>query len=162
MKRSLSFVVSASLVAVVAVLAGRAVGAQTPDPLVGTWKMDIAKSKFDPGPAGKSSTAVFAAAGSGLKVTVDTTPATGDKTHFEYTAQYDGKEAKVTGNPDADTIVMKRTSARVTESVYMKGGKATLTNTRTVSADGKTLTVAQKGTNAKGEKVNNLLIYTKS
>jgi hypothetical protein len=162
MKRSVSLVVFASIVAVLAMLGGRSMSAQTPDPLLGTWKMDIAKSKFNPGPAAKSSTAIFAAAGSGLKATIDTVPGTGDKTAWGYTAQYDGKDAKVTGtNPDADTIVMKRVSSHVTESVYKKGGKVTLTNSRTVSADGKTLTVTQTGTNAKGEKVNNVLVYTK-
>ena len=162
MKRSLSLVVSASLVAVTAVFAGSGARAQTPDPLIGTWKMDVAKSKFNPGPAARSSTAVFAATGTGLKVTVEGVTATGEKSSWEYTAQYDGKDAKVTGNPDADTIVMKRVSSTVTETVYKKGGKATLTNTRTVSADGKTLTVTQTGTNAQGQKVNNVLVYTKS
>jgi hypothetical protein len=161
MKRSLSFPLYVSLVAVAAALASHAIGAQTPDPLVGTWKMDVAKSKFNPGPAAKSSTAVFAAAGTGLKVTVDTVTSTGEKASWTYTAQYDGKDAKVTGNPDADTLVMKRVSSHVTETVYKKDGKATLTNTRTVSADGKTLTVTQTGTNAQGQKVNNVLVYTK-
>jgi hypothetical protein len=95
-------------------------------------------------------------------VTVDSVSSAGETTHWTYTAQYDGKDAPVTGNPDADTIVMKRVSARVTETVYKKGGKVTLTNTRTVSADGKTLTVTQTGTNAQGQKVNNTLVYIKN
>ena len=37
----------------------------------------------------------------------------------------------VTGSPDADTLVMKRVSSNVTETVYTKAGKVTLTNTRT-------------------------------
>jgi len=150
------------LVLSAAVLVGAIVAAQTPDPLVGTWKLNVAKSKFSPGPTPKSSTAVFAASGTGLKVTVDTTPATGDATKWSYTAMYDGKDSAITGtNPDADMISMKRTSATVTESTYKLKGKVTLVNTRTVSADGKTLTVVQKGTNAKGETVNNTLVYEK-
>jgi len=140
---------------------GVMVAAQTTDPLVGTWKLNPAKSKFSPGPAPKASTAVFAASGAGLKVTVDTTPATGDATKWSYTAMYDGKDVAVTGNPDADMISMKRTNANVTETIYKLKGKVTLTNTRTVSADGKTLTVVQKGTNGKGETVNNTLVYEK-
>jgi hypothetical protein len=149
------------LVVSAAVLVGTIVSAQAPDPLLGTWKMNITKSKYSPGPAPKSSTAVFAAAGTGLKVTIDTVPATGDATHSTYTAQYDGKDVPMTGSPDADMISMKRTSATVTESTYKLKGKVTLVNTRTVSADGKTLTVVQKGTNAKGETVNNTLVYEK-
>ena len=135
--------------------------AQASDPLIGSWKLDVSKSKWDPGPAAKSSTAKFEAAGTGLKVTVDGVTGAGDKTHFEYTAQYDGKDVKVAGNPDADMIAMTRTSERVTQTVYKKGGKVTLTNRRSVSADGKTLTVTQTGTNAQGQKVNNALVYTK-
>ena len=161
MKRSLSFVVSTSLVAALAVLSGHVIGAQTPDPLIGTWKMDVAKSKFSPGPAAKGSNLVFAAAGAGLKATIEQVPATGDKVTWTYTAQYDGKDVKVTGSPDIDTLAMKRTSATVTETVYKKDGKVTLTNTRTVSADGKTLTVTQTGTNPQGQKVNNVIVYVK-
>jgi len=143
-------------------LVGAFAAAQTPDPLVGTWKLNPAKSKFSPGPAPKASTAVFAASGAGLKVTVDTTPATGDAAKWSYTAMYDGKDVAITGtNPDADMISMKRTSANVTESTYKLKGKVTLVNTRTVSADGKTLTVVQKGTSGKGETVNNTLVYEK-
>ena len=47
------------------------VGAQAPDPLVGTWKLDVAKSTYKPGPAPKSATVVIDAAGKGIKVAVD-------------------------------------------------------------------------------------------
>ena len=40
-------------------------------------------------------------------------------------------------------------------------GKVTLVNVRTVSADGKTMTVTTKGTNAAGEKVNNVQVFEK-
>lgn len=157
---SLKKLVSVLMFTVVAVAVS--VRAQTPDPLVGAWKLDVAKSKFSPGPAAKSSSATFSAAGAAIKAVIDTESGTGEKSHWEYTAGFDGKEVKIVGtNPDADAISVTRTSARVSVSVYKKGGKTTLTNTRTVSADGKTLTVAQKGTNAKGETVNNSLVYTK-
>src|SRR5262245_24107797 len=45
--------------------------AQTTDPYVGTWTLDIAKSTYKPGPAPKSTTVVVEAAGKGLKVSVD-------------------------------------------------------------------------------------------
>jgi hypothetical protein len=153
-----------SLAAVVTVVAvSGPTAAQTADPLIGTWKLDVAKSKYSPGPAAKSSIAIFATApGSAVKVTVDGVASTGDKTHFEYTAKYDSKDVPLTGNnPDADMISMKRISARTTESTYKLKGKVTITNTRTVSADGKTLTVTQRGTNAQGQTINNELIYIK-
>jgi hypothetical protein len=160
MRRTAGLVSLLPLAAVVVLYGSSLVSAQA-DPLLGTWTMDASKSKYDPGPAPKSSTAMFAAAGTGVKVTVDGVSASGEKSHWEYTAQYDGKDVAVTGNPDADMIAMTRISPRVTQTIYKKGGKATLTNRRTVSADGKTLTVTQTGTNAQGQKVNNTLVYTK-
>jgi hypothetical protein len=43
-----------------------AAGAQTTDPVVGTWKLDVAKSTYKPGPAPKSTTVVVEPAGKGL------------------------------------------------------------------------------------------------
>jgi hypothetical protein len=48
------------------------------------------------------------------------------------------------------------------ETTYKKGGKVTVVNVRTVSADGKTLTVTVKGTNAQGQAVNHALVLEKS
>jgi hypothetical protein len=41
--------------------------AQT-DPLIGTWKLNVAKSTFSPGPAPRSTTATVTAAGQGSMV----------------------------------------------------------------------------------------------
>src|SRR5262245_3607065 len=78
--------------------------AQTPVPGLGTWKLNVAKSKFSPGPAPKSSTVTFTAAGQGVKAVIDTVGATDQKVHWEYTAAFDGKPHPVTGNPDGDMV----------------------------------------------------------
>jgi len=41
--------------------------AQT-DAVIGTWKLNVAKSKYDPGPAPKGSTLTLEVAGDGIKV----------------------------------------------------------------------------------------------
>ena len=69
------------------------------DPQVGVWKLNIAKSKYSPGPAPKSGSTRIEAAGAGAKVTVDQELADGTKRHWEFTANYDGKDSPVTGNP---------------------------------------------------------------
>ena len=132
--------------------------AQAPDPLIGTWKLNVAKSTFQPGPAPKSTTLKYEAASSGIKVTVDTDGAAGPG-HWEYTANFDGKEYPVAGNPEADVVALKRITALSTEAHLKKSGKAVTTNTRVVSADGKTLTITVKGTNAKGAKVHNVQLF---
>ncbi len=63
--------VGIAFTAVCAAGAGRRDGSAGPDPLVGTWKLDLAKSTYKPGPAPKSATVVIDAAGKGIKVAVD-------------------------------------------------------------------------------------------
>ena len=41
--------------------------AQSKDPFVGTWRLNVAKSKYSPGPAPKSQTATYEAAGKGTE-----------------------------------------------------------------------------------------------
>ena len=67
------------------------------DPQVGVWKLNIAKSKYSPGPASKSATTRIEAAGAGTKVIVDQEMPDGTKRHWEFTANYDGKDSPVTG-----------------------------------------------------------------
>ena len=58
----------------------------------------------------------------------------------------------MTGSPDADTVSLKRINPSTVESSYKKGGKVTLVNTRTVAADGKTMTVTVRGTKPRGRR----------
>lgn len=134
--------------------------AQT-DPQVGVWKLNVAKSKFSPGPALKSATTTIEAAGAGTKVVVDQVTADGTKKHWEFTANYDGKDTPMTGNPDADTVARTRINATTVQTIAKKGGKVLTTQTSEVSADGKTRTVTTKGVNASGQQVNNVAVYEK-
>src|SRR5262245_22127074 len=84
------------------------VTAQTKDPFVGTWTLNVAKSKYDPGPPPKGGTTTYEAAGKGFKVTVKAEPASSDPLQWSYTTDLDGKDSPMTGNPNADTIAVKR------------------------------------------------------
>ena len=134
--------------------------AESAEPLLGTWKLDVANSKFSPGPAPKAVTLRYEAAGESLKVTVDSEAATG-RTKWEYTAGYDGKDHPVTGSLETDAVSLKRINPTTTEAAFKKGGKATTTSTRVVSDDGKTLTITTKGTNAEGKAVENIQVFAK-
>jgi hypothetical protein len=136
--------------------------AQSPAPGLGSWKLNPAKSKFSPGPAPASGTATFTAVGQGVKAVVDTVATTGAKIHWEYTADFDGKPHPVTGNPDGDMVVAKRVNATTVETTYTLKGKQTTVNTRVVSADGKTMTVTSTGTNAQGQKIDNMQVFEKA
>lgn len=140
------------------VLAGSLLAA---DPAVGTWKLNVAKSKYSPGPPPKSATVTYEASGEGIRRTGQTVNADGQTTSFEYTAQYDGKDYPVKGNPNADSISLKRVNDRTVEGTLKKEGKVTTNVRRVVSADGKTLTITVKGKNAQGQNVNNVSVYEK-
>ena len=149
----------ASLVGILVLALTPSMHAQAPKSLIGTWKLNLAKSKFSPGPAPKSMTITYSAAGEGLKIVVETTPATGAAQHWEMSGNYDGKDNPVTGNPDADMISMKRIDEHRGESVFKKGGKVMATNERVISADGKTLTITSKGTTADGKPRHDVQVF---
>jgi len=156
MRRAYLFSVVATSVAV---FASTVVG-QTSKPHVGTWRLNVAKSKYSPGPAIKSGTTKIDAAGTGVKYTVDQVAADGTVRHYEFTANYDGKDSPVTGNnPDSDMVAATRVNANTVQLVNKKSGKVTTTQTSVVSPDGKTRTITTKGTNAQGQPVNNVVLY---
>jgi hypothetical protein len=133
--------------------------AQSKDPFVGTWKLNVAKSKYSPGPTPKSITTVYEAAGQGYKVSVTTETASGT-VQYGYTTNLDGKDSPMTGNnPNADTIAVTRIDPRTVEMVNKKAGKVTLTQRNVLAADGKTRTVTATGTDAQGQKVHNVVVF---
>ena len=156
--RAISCVLAGTLVAVA--FASTAF-AQMPKGMAGTWKLNAAKSTFSPGPAPKSMTIVYTPAGDALTIAVDVVPAAGDAQKWAMTAAYDSKDHPVTGNPDADTISMKRINETTGESTFKKGGKVMAVNTRVLSADGKTLTITTKGTTSDGKPRHDVAVYDK-
>ena len=152
----------AVFVGIVALLAASAASAQTTEPVIGTWKLDVAKSTYKPGPAPKSSTLTIEPAGKGLKVAVDAVNADGSPLKWGFTTMRDGKEeAPVTGNPMFDVVTSTRASATAGTNVYKKAGKVVMTTKLAISADGKTMTLTSTGTDSKGQAVHNVAIYTK-
>ena len=133
--------------------------AQAPDPRIGTWKLNVAKSKYNPGPAPQSLTVKVEASGKGEKVTAEFVDADGTRRTTQYTANFDGKGYPLTGSQIADTVSLKRIDTRTTERTDKKGGKVAQTLRRVVSRDGKTMTVTTKGTNAQGQAVNNVGVF---
>ena len=130
------------------------------DANMGTWKLNEAKSKFSPG-AAKNTSVVYESAGDSVKVTVDGVGADGKPSHSEWTGKFDGKDYPLTGDPSADSRSYKKIDARTMELTNKKGGKPVVTGRITVSADGKSRTVAVSGTDASGKKVTSTAVYDK-
>lgn len=144
------------LVCVVAWLGGTAAFAG--DNWVGTWKLNPAKSK--PGErAIRAETLKFETTPAGIKLTSEGTDGEGKPMKGGYTSKFDGKDVPWTGNPMADTACPKKIDDNSYENVWKKGGKATITAKVSVSADGKTLTVTQTGTDAQGKAVSSVAVF---
>ena len=131
------------------------------DPNIGTWKLNVAKSKFaDASMAPKSAvTKIEAAAGGAVNVTVDNVGTDGRQVHYTYTAKYDGKDYPVKGDENRDSISITKKDDYTYTVVSKKAGKVTSTATVTYSKDGKTRTVTVSGTNAQGQSGTNVQVY---
>ena len=97
-----------------------------------------------------------------MKTTFDGTNQQGQRFHNEVIGMFDGKDNPVTGAPAPNTTAAyKRIDSRTFESLGKIDGKPTLTTRVTISADGKTLTATQTGTNVNGETVKNVVVADK-
>jgi hypothetical protein len=137
------------------------VSAQSNDPLNGTWNLNLGKSKFDAGAAPKSQTRTYEVSGDSVKQSLVGVDSQGKPVQSGFSAKYDGKDYPMTGNPDADTIAVQRIDPYTAKSMMKKNGKVVMQTTRKVSKDGKTATFTTQGTDAKGEKVANVLVFDK-
>ncbi len=140
---------------------GSVAAAQAADPVVGTWELNIAKSTFTPGPAPKSETRTYVVVGQDITATSKGVDADGKATSGQWTVNYDGKDRPATGLPDLDALSLKRIDVFTTEFTQKKAGKVVATGTRTISTDGKVMTITSKGTNAKGQAFNNVEVFDK-
>ena len=88
--------------------------AQGPNPFIGTWTLNLAKSNFSPGPPPKSpGTRTYTQNGDGLKlVSSGGVNADGSaQTHQSWAAHFDGKDYPRVGNPGADMVMITMTDA---------------------------------------------------
>ena len=156
----ISLVLVAALPAVVA--------AQAPESLAGTWKLNVAKSKYEPAElANKSGTVTYSFSGNNVTATIDQVNAKGQKVHTEYTATIDGADHPWKGTIDGtpvlgqDAVSFKKLDAHTYHVENKSKGKVLTINHIVVAADGKSRTSTTRGTNADGQKVNNVVVYDK-
>jgi hypothetical protein len=131
--------------AVAIVVAAGSGAAQSANPRFGRWKL-----KSD-APAPASNIMTYEPFGaSGMKITVDSVNAKGEKSQWWYTTMFDGKEQPITGNRGADTGAVRVVTDRITEIVYRKDGKVAQVLTNVLSPDGNTIGVMFMRLDAEG------------
>ena len=131
--------------------------AQPPDPIVGTWKLNLTKSKYAT-PAPKSVTLTVAPAATGYAMTIDAIGPDGQPQKWGFTSRLDGSESAVSGNPAIDAVVA-RSNGTVGTVEYKKAGKVVVTTTSVLSDDGKSLIATVKMLDAQGKEVTTLAVY---
>jgi len=136
---------------------------QTPDPWIGTWKVNLAKSTYSPGPKPTvAATMTVEPSGDGIKIAIEATNPQGQPTHTEAMGAFDGKDNPVSGAQFPNTTTAyKRIDGRTFEAQGKVDGKPTVATRVVVSADGKTMTATQSGKTADGQTVNNVIVAAK-
>src|SRR6266849_4265316 len=64
---------------------------------MGTWKLNVARSKFDPGPRSKGEMRNYESTGDGYKFSGERVDADGSTHTYSFTVKYDGKDYPLTG-----------------------------------------------------------------
>jgi hypothetical protein len=130
------------------------------DPILGTWKLDVGKSKFSPGQALTAATRTYTEA-NGL-YTLQQKLTSADGKEMSYQIHYrDGKDESDTTTPSVDATHAKKVDANTWDFDLKKDGKVVGRVHRVVSADGKTLTVHNTGTQISGLKGDETLVFDK-
>lgn len=141
-------------------VAGQSPATASADLILGTWHLDIAKSKYSPGRGPKSETRTYEAVREGVKVTITRIEADGRSTLIQYTAAYDRVEYPVSGSREVDTIALEKGNAYTAEATLRHGGKEIGRARREVSKAGTTLTIGYQGIDSRGS-FNNVAVYEK-
>jgi hypothetical protein len=138
------------------------------DMLAGTWRLNAAKSKYSPGPAFQHNTVKFEPVEGGMKLTADGVDSEGKRIQNEYTAKLDGRDyptkQMLNGKPNlnaADAVSWKKIDDYTYEQTNKFKGKTLTVARHVISKDGKTRAVTTTGTNLRGEKVNNSMVFEK-
>ena len=129
--------------------------------LPGTWKLNVAKSKYTGIPTPKETMVTYTTQGQGWKYEAKGISGDGQPTNMSFAYEKDGADCPITGFPYADAISIKNGNGDVTTSTFKRGGKAVGTVKRTVSKDGKTIMLDGKLTLADGKKATYMAVYEK-
>jgi hypothetical protein len=129
------------------------------DPLLGTWRMNMEKSKFSPGPAPKSVTVTYTQEGDWIVLQTEAINPDGKPVSRTGRYKADGQEYPMEGPYGPAKMSAKKIDGHTMESTMKLDAGGSMVTRTVISADGKTRTLTVTGVNSKGEKVNNLIVF---
>ena len=127
--------------------------------LLGTWRIDLQASRYSPGPPVRDETRTYIRDEKGIAGRIDRTHADGRREVIDYRADVE-QHVPVSGTRAYDAIRLKRIDMYTTEGVLSHAGRVTGYSRRTISADGRTMTITFRREEP-GDMVKNLVIYRK-
>ena len=119
--------------------------AASANPRFGKWKL---KSE---NPAASNVMTYEPFNGTGMKVTVDSTNASGTASSWGYTTMFDGRAFPVTGRNGTDSAIVRVVTDKINEIVYKQGDRVVQMLVNVLSADNQTIQVTYYSTNAQGQ-----------
>jgi hypothetical protein len=149
MRKVLTFILLGALF-----VAGSAFAA---DPVIGTWTLNAAKSKFNPGPAPKAITRVYTESGGLYTLDQKTTGADGKESSVQLHYRK-GKGELQEANAEIDSVIATRIDANTWDFKLKKGGKVIGNVHRVIQHDGKSMIVRNTG-KRDGAKYDDVLLF---
>ena len=131
------------------------------DPMLGRWTLNLARSRYYPGPTPKSQVRVYATSDEGTLETVTTVTADGETVKVIFPGIYDGRDYPVTGSSQYDTITLHRIDDYTAEASLKHAGKEIMTARRVVAPDGKTMTITVKSADPHDTSLDITAVYDK-
>ena len=142
------------------ILAAAGVSLAGPEMMLGTWKLNEAKSKFAPGST-KNLKVTYSMEGKDLQIMTAGVDKDGKPNRSVWTGKFDEKDYLVSLDPAQDTRSYKQIDANTLEFITKKESQVIATGRVVFSPDFKTRTVTTNGTGTDGQKYENIAVYDK-
>ena len=157
--RSILAAVLVGALAAPAVVSGQRLStSKMPDHLVGVWQLNLAKSRYFPGPGPISETRTYVREGTDVVGIIQRTFKDGRRERIEYTANFD-REYPVMGTEEYDHVTLKRIDEYTSEAVLSHAGRVYGVARRVIASDGKSMTITFRRENQSGPSVHNVVYY---
>ena len=130
---------------------------------LGSWRVDVARSRYQPGPGPKSETLRFELVGEGFKVSLDGVNEQGPY-HSEGTGKFDGIDVPVMATPARQarfTYAFTRIDDHTWDIVIKVNGERRILVHNVVSDDGKTMKGVSTAVTNQGQTTSQIVIYEK-
>lgn len=129
-----------------------------PDPILGVWKLNLARSRFNPGPAPRSQSRTYIETPQGIQVTIRSVGVNGSSSTIEFPEKYDGRDYPVQGSDVADALALVRINNLMAEATLKHAGRVVATAKRVITDEGKTLIISYAEPSLE-HPVDNQLVY---